>query len=251
MHDTDPTQVPFPPELAALRDHVRSAHVPITGDGDDEGPVSKLVGRPWLPAGTEWPRCPSCERPLQLFLQLDLADLPKGAPGGGRGLAQLFYCTNSEPLCEVNCEAYSPFADSVVARLVDPHGPGATAPEERAHEAFPAAVIRGWTETWDLPNREELIDIGAGDEDDELPDETEETIHAARRPVAGDKLGGWPYWVQGVEYPSCLECGETMQLLFQIDSNHNLPFMFGDTGCAHLTQCPHHPEVLAFGWACC
>jgi hypothetical protein len=26
--------------------------------------------------------------------------------------------------------------------------------------------------------------------------------------------------------------------------------MFGDSGIGHITQCPEHKEVLAFGWAC-
>jgi hypothetical protein len=41
-----------------------------------------------------------------------------------------------------------------------------------------------------------------------------------------------------------------MHLLFQIDSEDNLPYMFGDAGCGHITQCPKHPHRLAFGWAC-
>lgn len=40
-------------------------------------------------------------------------------------------------------------------------------------------------------------------------------------------------------------------MLFQIDSNTNLPYMFGDVGCGILTYCPEHPDVLAFGWDCC
>lgn len=65
-----------------------------------------------------------------------------------------------------------------------------------------------------------------------------------------DKLGGWPAWVQGVEYPSCPRCGKRMVLVFQVDSEDNVPFMFGDIGCGHVTQCPKHKEVVAFGWAC-
>lgn len=39
-------------------------------------------------------------------------------------------------------------------------------------------------------------------------------------------------------------------MLFQIDSEDNIPYMFGDTGCGHITYCEKHPRVLAFGWAC-
>ena len=83
--------------------------------------------------------------------------------------------------------------------------------------------------------------------DDVEMDIAEEISSAA----SGDKLFGWPYWVQGVEYPGCPQCGERMEMVFQIDSQNNLPFMFGDTGCGHITQCPVHKEVVTFGWACC
>lgn len=41
-----------------------------------------------------------------------------------------------------------------------------------------------------------------------------------------------------------------MELLFQIASEENLPYTFGDVGVGHVTQCPAHRERLAFGWAC-
>ncbi len=74
-----------------------------------------------------------------------------------------------------------------------------------------------------------------------------ETVATA---ASGDKLAGWPVWVQGMEHPSCPRCGRRMWLVFQLDSEDHLPFMFGDMGTGHLTQCPEHLEVVAFGWAC-
>jgi hypothetical protein len=41
-----------------------------------------------------------------------------------------------------------------------------------------------------------------------------------------------------------------MRLVFQVDSEDNVPHMFGDAGIGHLTQCPDHKDVLGFGWAC-
>ena len=66
----------------------------------------------------------------------------------------------------------------------------------------------------------------------------------------GDKLAGWPNWVQGVEYPRCPRCGRRMIIVFQVASEDNIPFMFGDVGRGHITQCPDYKEVVAFGWAC-
>jgi hypothetical protein len=39
-------------------------------------------------------------------------------------------------------------------------------------------------------------------------------------------------------------------LVFQVVLEDNVPSMFGDVGCGHVTQCPEHMEVVAFGWAC-
>jgi uncharacterized protein YwqG len=57
--------------------------------------------------------------------------------------------------------------------------------------------------------------------------------------------------LQGVAYPNCPRCNTRMQFLFQIDSEQNIPYMFGDCGVCHLTICPTHRDVLAFGWSCC
>jgi hypothetical protein len=65
-----------------------------------------------------------------------------------------------------------------------------------------------------------------------------------------DKLGGWPCWEQGPYLPalSCKECGEPLKQLFQLNSRHNTPFMFGDMGRGHGLYCPYHPHVTAFTW---
>ena len=76
------------------------------------------------------------------------------------------------------------------------------------------------------------VEIAEGDDDDEEDDEDDEE----NQPKQGDKLYGWPGWVQGVEYPSCTKCSKPMELVMQLDSEDNIPFMYGDAGCAHLTQ---------------
>lgn len=152
-------------------------------------------------------------------------------------------------------------------------------------DEFPPLRIVGWTKVEDSPSYDETgidveygfrggrksvacpaiglqRDIGPGDKVDgasyeswlfeEQFDESGNLAGDAPlgRPHDGDKLGGWPAWVQGVEYPKCIECGEPMDMLFQIDSEDNVPYMFGDCGTAHVTQCPTHPDVVAMGWAC-
>jgi hypothetical protein len=38
-----------------------------------------------------------------------------------------------------------------------------------------------------------------------------------------------------------------MALVFQLGSEDNLHFMFGDSGVAHVTQCPQHPDRSRVG----
>ena len=83
-----------------------------------------------------------------------------------------------------------------------------------------------------------------------LDDEVAERLMNEDLPRTGDKLLVWPNWIQGIEYPECPTCSEPMKLVFQIDSEDNVPHMFGDVGCGHLCQCPNHPRILGFGWAC-
>jgi uncharacterized protein YwqG len=224
--------------------HQRVAFKPITEAGGDEDiHASKFGGIPLVPSGGDWPTCANCGRPMQLFVQLLAGDLPRGAPFFGEGMLQLFYCTSSNPVCEVDCEAYAPHAQSVLARLIDTHG--AVAPAARHQGISRARRITGWESIADYPNGEELDALGVELEDDEIDSVGEQF------PRDGDKLGGWPLWIQGVEYPECTECGEQMANILQLDSEDNVPHMFGDAGVGHLSQCSKPRNVMSFHWACC
>ena len=225
----------------------RTAWVPDVVDGDGPRAASKFSGIPMLARDEAWPRCPNCSRPMQLFVQLSAAELPKEHAGRLLGgFLQLFYCTSFEPPCESECEAYYPHSRSTLLRLL----PAASAVEEHAgappSDAFPAKRIVGWRPVMDLPNWAEHEPLGI-----ELSDEESEALdQAGRVTLTGEKLSGWPFWIQGLEYPSCRRCERRMELLFQIDSEQSLPYMFGDLGIGHITQCPEHLDELAFGWAC-
>ncbi|QDU19051.1 DUF1963 domain-containing protein [Urbifossiella limnaea] len=242
----------------------RPAWTPVVEAGDGPATASKFCGTPWTGPDAPWPDCGLCRRPLQPFLQLDLDDLPDelGRPFG-TGLLQLFYCTREE--CQ-GAGGWAPFADDLSrVRVVHPGGGGPATPAPEA-PAFPAKRIVGWTRLDDLPGPQDHDDNGltytydfkAGTLRFECPevglDHTGPINACPAEQIAtaapGDKLGGWPYWVQGAEYPACPRCARRMALVFQLDSEGHVPFMFGDAGCGHVTQCPEHKDVVAFGWAC-
>jgi hypothetical protein len=208
--------------------HARPAWRPICAEGSG---AAQLGGLALLGADEEWPSCRGCQAPMRLFLQIDLAALPPAFAARGSGILQLFYCSTDDG----RCETWAPFSGTHLVRLLG--GEMGRASHPPSVTPFPARHVSFWEEIVDYPSAEEPDDAGAGAHDDHLP-------------AFGDKLGGWPAWVQGAEYPSCPTCGTRMELVFQIDSENNIPHMFGDMGCGHITQCPEHPEVLAFGWAC-
>jgi len=231
---------------AAIAPYRRKAWKPLVADNDGSLSASKFSGMPWLKQNEDWPQCQNCGKPMQLFVQLNLDELPEALEGEfGHGLLQMFYCTGQEPLCEVECEAFFPFAKSVLTRVVQAGGDAHSIEIPAIENLFPPKHITGWEEIDDCPNGEEGEALGL-----ELEESEWEALSEEGFPQSGDKLAGWPHWVQGVEYPNCPLCGERMRLLFQLDSDDHVPYMFGDVGCGHITQCKHHKNQLAFGWAC-
>lgn len=243
--------------------HKRTAWLPQVKSGPGRAAGSRFGGLPWLPSGENHPACENCDRPLRLLLQLDLQSIPEPARQRlGRGLLQVFYCENND--CEQECDGWSPFSEAHRVQVVNATEGHMAAP---AGHPFPAKEITGWKPVDDYPSAAELRELGLDFDYDfdantvrircpsigldsppvGIHDLEAETVANA---LMGDKLLGWPHWIQGVEYPECPTCKARMEYVFQIDSENNLPLMWGDAGTAHVTRCPKHPEVLALGWAC-
>lgn len=231
--------------LADVEPFRRSCWIPVVAEGDGGVLDSKFAGIPYLSPDEDWPVCPNCKNPMQLFLQLNSDGLPADCEQTwGEGLLQFFYCTNTKPACEYDLRAWDPFSPVTLLRVVVPTDSASRYTRSPVINAFPPKRITEWTKTDDLPAWDEMRDLGL-----ELPEELAEEL-AETYPREGEKLLGWPAWVQSVEYPECPECKTEMGLVFQIDSYKNLPHMFGDAGTGHITQCPIHKQRLAFGWAC-
>jgi uncharacterized protein YwqG len=231
-------------DRADLQEFKRTCWQPVLEDGDGELTASKFSGIPYLADGESWPECPNCGNPIQLFLQLNSKDLPpeSGKPWGD-GLLQFFYCTNLEPSCEVDLGAWDAFAKSVVIRIVTQRDSPSRYSESPVTDVFPPKVIVGWNPAEDFPLFWTEMDAPTSFERE--ADELMESY-----PLPGEKLLGWPLWVQGREYPNCPKCRAEMRHVFQIDSYESLPYMFGDAGVGHITQCPEPRDILAFRWAC-
>lgn len=93
MQSNDPKLDLLKSKLSHLK---RKAWEPIVQQGDGAITASKFAGKPWLNEGEEYPTCPNCSKPMQLFLQINLDELPKNLKSRfGSGILQFFYCTNS------------------------------------------------------------------------------------------------------------------------------------------------------------
>ena len=245
------------PTITAQLDTVkRTPWLPDAQDGDGAVTDSKFSGIPWLAPGESWPVCKNCEAPMQLFVQINLDTIPAPYKGKfGDGLVQLFYCTSGDPHCESECENWFYNETAMLVRLVKPAGAAGSPATSPVAEAFPPKVITGWVAgDPELPEQTEIWDVLGLDIMDPKNEPWEDYIEENENDFlaeSGEKLGGWPAWVQGMEYPACRRCGKAMELVFQLGcGEENIPYSFGDAGIGHITQCPDHKDILAFGWAC-
>ena len=251
----------------------RSAWKPIIREGDGDLRTSKFGGKPWLSAGEHWPSCPNCGNPMRFFFQLNLQEIPAALDQKfGRGILQLFYCTNQvviehnrptdstfirfeNPLegtvryfeytgCENECFVRIVQSDGVPAEFEIPQT-GESMSKLREGE-FPPRLIVDWQEVDDYPNGEEIEIQGISISGDDLDFFDDIGMYPQ-----GDKLAGWTAWVQFKECPDCPICHQKMeQLIFQLDSDDNIPFLWGDCGKGYILQCADHKEQVAFVWQC-
>ncbi|WP_436777013.1 ankyrin repeat domain-containing protein [Yinghuangia sp. YIM S09857] len=225
---------------AKLAPTARLAWSPVLGPADGERALggSRFGGLPWLGEGEAWPLCGECAAPLAFFVQLDLAAVPRQARDElGTGLLQLFHCTG--------CNPSRAFSRGHLVRIVGPAEVGRPTPPptilpSEGAVPFPERPITGWARgARDYPYRE-------ADESDLLPEERAVVFGLNRQ---GDKLGGWPNWVQDAEYPHCPLGDQRMtRPVFQIDSRRGVPHTWGDHGAGYIVQCPAHRDQVAFLW---
>jgi hypothetical protein len=262
--------------LAAWRgSHLRRAWRPIIASDRYSWQTvrAQFGGVPLLKADEAWPQCSECDVPMKLMLQFDVSHLPRGLYPLPAGLLQYFQCDEWSS-CSTAIEAYRAFSKGKIVRIIEgddlrtpPVPPGMT--------PFPLRSVARWAEFWDLPSPEEHGRLGLEYAYDFQPGYTRSTVawrdggtprsgwfgqrnddptpglaESIGQAAEGDKLGGWPLWVQSVDYPLCSACGAEMRYVLQLDWYDNLPFDFGDCGTGHLTYCPSHPENLTFAFQC-
>ncbi len=230
--------------LQLLEPHKRTCYVPQTVEIEPRFSAQhKMGGYPYLRDKNDWPTCPECVKHMQLFVQLNMEELPEQQ---GEGLVQLFYCTTSQ---KQKCY------DEVVCRRIKVDGPSAEI-KPAIEELFAEVLIVSWiaiNQYSGWPEYEELgieaainqVYDGTVDNEVELLMENHEVAE-----TMGDKLFGWPRWQQDQDYPIDKQTGQRMdKLLFEIISDYYLPFNYADSGTGHLFQSTENPDKLELVWS--
>ncbi|MEM9692904.1 MAG: DUF1963 domain-containing protein [Myxococcota bacterium] len=232
--------------------------IPEEAHADADPLAHRYGGLPFLAEGESWPLCANCGEPLQFFVQLNLARLPPSLGWPVKdGLIQLFYCTNPKTRCEIVCRADQPGAKSVLVRYVE----ASALKKPRRDIVIPDNQRAPFRDEGWIPHRidqfevlpPELPVLAALELDPELKRELLPAWSAlydsdlVARP--GDKLGGWPAWVDVASYPTCPTCGKPMRFLLQVESDGLTGHQFGNLGAGQLVQCEDHPHEVAFIWS--
>ena len=234
-----------------LQEHAIAAFLPNTEEGvltfDTR---SKFGGLPYLRNAKDWPVCPGCKKHMSFFLQLNLEETPiKYADN--KGLLQVFYCTQDyDNDCETSNRNFEPFNEGVVLRKINIEGKSAEIKlSEREIIPYPEMVVSSWDEIDDYPHPEQFEELGM--QYDEFEEDVIEALHEQGGiAMAGDKLGGWQHFLQSSEKIKDNKDGKEYVYLMQIDSEYNIPYMFGDSGIAFIGYHPDEPEKLAMFWQC-
>ncbi|WP_442510523.1 DUF1963 domain-containing protein [Novipirellula sp. SH528] len=225
-----------------LKRHARETYVAKLKRGGGSPAASKIGGVPWLDTADDWPLCGHCDNPMQFLFQLNLEETSRLTCGpSGTGLFQVFYCTTSDTYCdELGDDPFSPYGMHLCARHYRPKADSAAVKKPRSANSLKPKTIVEWSATTEYPSYEDAIKLkGVSFTDEEtnficLEDDSLTQM--------GEKLGGWPGFIQGADYPACPTCSQPMKFVFQLAS-------FGSR-IAFLFRCSKHRSTLAFSWQC-
>ena len=247
--------------------------------------VTKFGGRePFRSSKFQWPKCSECEKQKTFICQINISSLPeqfKLMINRYDGLFQCFFCLGCMPYDGCFNDIYFvpesellPDLQSLVSKFLFQNSINISRLPQALKssllvqnevfkqwdwEGFEEKKVGGWSELkLEIPSIDEIIDdvehkilINTNITEDELTDMEEDENSGMGFPSSGIKLGGYIRWCQGVEYPTCPDCEVMMTITFlQLDNTTLFPFMWGDSGTAHVTLCPQCGRP-GLGWACC
>ena len=209
-----------------------AAKLLVRSSGPAELDAARAGGLPAVPADFEWPRCRTCNGPMQFLAQMPLASSGPTSLGTRDQLLLVFQCQNQPGLCD----EWEPEAGGNAALLV----PRA----DLILGAQPSGVAS-------LP-REDPLELRPYDDSrqDVSPDDNYcEALDADSERVVG-KAGGAPLWLQADETPLCGGCGRKMEFVFLVESHAAGGINFGDSGVGYAFVCASCTGTARFLFQC-
>lgn len=203
---------------SVMRKHLQVTRELILTPGDP-GPlcITKLSGLPWWPAGTARP---VCERghAMPFVAQIRLSDVPILAQGEDC-LLSFHYCeqcvSEGNMAWGWNDKANKGYDISIFFDL-DTKKPDR---EGLLHDPILDAYEVSFREVLEVPHDYQEVGLRFADRPGDYPQKTgdfDEHIYPGLVHVAKSKVGGWPTWVQGPEWPEA-QLGETIRFVCQLD----------------------------------
>ncbi len=236
---------------------------PIVVDTDGDLTDSKFAGVPALRKNESIPKCPKCQKPQQLLLQLNLEQIATEIPHRfGVGLIQVFLC------CDDNCaeqNGYFQFQENQVCRLLQMDEISARV-AQLPENTYAAKKIVGWREEINNPHIDDYANYGINYElpEDQADDilvkviceefgirfisDDDEVQWAITPEMGGARFAGYPDWTYNKLTTNCPTCQQEMHMIFEFDSESHIPFWFGRHQKAHLMQCKTHTDNLRLIW---
>jgi hypothetical protein len=240
-----------PAEVATMVNALRrTAWVPFVEEQPGRLAISRFGGAPVLRAGEDWPTCAKCQSALTLFLQLDLTEIPSEMQPviAAEGILQVFVCVAPGSGClAAHCgQTELPPAGDPTAYIVRiiPNDASLQVPTSRiSGVSFDPMIVTYWHAVDDYPRTpSEVVAVYP-----KLAKSPRLDAWDRSNCAWGEKMGGWPLWGASPSYMRCPACDIAMDVVFQLDSDCNLDFVWGNNGTAFVHRCPHC-QRMGFSW---
>lgn len=198
---------------------------------DEREPVTRVGGRPLMPAGSRWPECRGCSMPMQFLAQIRLRDA--GDPDIGDGLLLIWHCDE----LGIDCAPYEPEMGANLA-LVCELGSDMevlAVPDAGSHVLDRIDGVERVRLDRPLPlDPDDDTDFADDLDDDEEP---YNEIRVAERGEIIGLLARRPDWIQDEQIPSCAACRRPMRPVVQLEAHAGGGINFGDVGCGYAFVC--------------
>lgn len=209
-----------------LEQYGKPCALPDLSVADGAPGASRLGGFPSLDDANPWPRCGVCREPMTFLAELvasELSGLLEPVPFEGR--LQIFECPN--------CDRHEHFTSSRCVRQIALDAVVTTAlPDEGPHWSrfmIPKRSILGWMVARDTPDIDEVNRLCDYD-----VDEASELLAQRGHRHRDEKVGGWPSWIQDIDYGECDVCpGSTLVFVMQLAAA-----ALGEESALYVLRCP-------------